>query len=62
MTEVWKADFKTGFVVGQSDQAISGIDKLRRSPLTTSYDIQRGRDVDSLRGAHQARYFLPVTQ
>jgi len=32
MTEVWKADFKVGFAVGQSDQATSGIDKLRRPP------------------------------
>ena len=27
-----------------------------------SCDVQRGRDVSGLRGAHEARYFLPVTQ
>ena len=33
-----------------------------RPRLVLSCDVQRGRDVSGLRGAHQARYFLPVTQ
>lgn len=33
MTEVCKADLNVGFVAGQSNQTISGIDKLRAIPL-----------------------------